>query len=60
MKTYKNWRKELCDALVRYRVVDKLLKDRMKDGDVYICEKHFTQKDIECTSNCIFYILYVP
>ena len=47
------WRENLLAVLKKYRVVDKVFKERMSSGNVYICEKHFVAKDIEFTSEYI-------
>lgn len=47
---YMEWRKNLLGILTKYRVVDKDFKKRIEKGNVYICERHFVDEDIERTS----------
>jgi len=41
-----SWRKKIHGVAKRDRVVDESLKKRLEEGDVYICEKHFTADSI--------------
>ena len=47
---YQNSRKNILSVLQRYTETDKLLREKYQNGDIYICEKHFAQEDIELTS----------
>ena len=53
---YNEWRKNLLDVLIKYRVVDKSFKKRIDDGKVYLCERHFIEQDMERTSK--FHFVY--
>ena len=44
------WRKSMEDMIRRYRVVDKLLSDRLASGKVFTCERHFKDEDFEYTA----------
>jgi len=48
---YQKWKKELVSLLSKYRIIDNILKERIKVGNVYFCEKHFSPEDMEFTSN---------
>ena len=59
---YTNWRKEIVGVLARYRVMDKTLRERVQEGKISICERHFKQEDIEYTSNVFFsyyFLVYI-
>ena len=47
---YIEWMDKIIDVVSRYRVVNKELKQKMIDGKVYICERHFLPEEIESTS----------
>jgi len=47
------WRSSLVEAIKRNREVDTTLRKRLKDGDVFICERHFRTEDIEFTSRLL-------
>ena len=55
---YNEWRNNLVDVLIKYRVVDKWLKKRINEGKVYLCERHFIEQDIERTSKFVFVYLF--
>ena len=41
----------MTSCLLKYREVDHTCKKRLENGNVYICEQHFSlEKDIEFTS----------
>ena len=46
---FTRWRNNLINAISRYRVMDKELEERIMEGKVYICERHFLPEDIEPT-----------
>ena len=50
---YNEWRKNLLDVLIKYRVVDKCFKKLISEGKVYLCERHFIEQDIERTSKFV-------
>ena len=50
---HKNWRKEIVNVVSRFRVMDKTLKERVLNGKVYVCERHFIDTDIEFTSKLL-------
>ena len=47
---YEKWRKDILAVLLRFREADEALKKRIKTGNIYVCERHFTSDDIEFTS----------
>ena len=47
---YEEWRTKILNVLIKYRVKDNKLKEKIKAGTVYICERHFQESDIEFTS----------
>ena len=47
---YTKWRKDILDVLLKYRGVDSILRERLKSGKVYVCERHFQPEDIVLTS----------
>jgi len=44
------WRNMLIESVKRFREVDAPLRKRLKDGNIFICERHFRTEDIEFTS----------
>ena len=46
---YGEWRTKILNVLIKYLVKDNKLKEKMKAGTVYICERHFQKSDIEFT-----------
>jgi len=38
---HSNWRKKVINIISRYRVLDKIFYDRLENGRVFICEKHY-------------------
>ena len=38
---YEKWRTNVLNVLIKYRVKDDKLKEKIKAGTVYICERHF-------------------
>lgn len=56
---HNNWRKKIIDVVTKYRVADKDLKQRLVDGKVYVCEKHFLPNDIEFTSELCSYLFLI-
>ena len=47
---YEEWRTNILKVLIKYRVKDDKLQEKIKAGTVYICERHFQESDIEFTS----------
>ena len=47
---YEEWKTNILNVLIKYPVKDDKLKERIKAGTVYICERHFQESDIEFTS----------
>ena len=41
------WRKELLGIIKRGREVDKIFKEQIENGKVYICERHFKPEEIK-------------
>ena len=56
---YNEWRKNLLDVLIKYRVVDKCFEKRINEGKVYLCERHFIELDIEQTSKFVIVLHFV-
>ena len=46
---HSNWRKNLVDVLSLYRVMDNSYKRSILNGEIYMCEKHFSPDNIELT-----------
>lgn len=42
----KSWREKLVDVVIRDREVDHALRDRIQRKKIYICEKHFSEDQI--------------
>ena len=40
------WRKELECIIKKYRVVDNVLHERINEGNIYTCEKHYKPEDL--------------
>ena len=38
---YEEWRTNILNVLIKYRVKDDKLKEKIKAGTVYICERRF-------------------
>ena len=38
---YEEWRRNILNVLIKYRVKDDKLKEKIKAGTVYICERRF-------------------
>lgn len=48
---YEDWRQKLINVILKYRVMsEKDLRTRIFGTGIYICERHFLPKEIECTS----------
>ena len=47
---HEEWRTKILNILIKYHVKDNKLKEKIKAGTVYICERHFQESDIEFTS----------
>ena len=49
---YQEWRKEILGVLLKYRDINLVLKEKLKNGDAdfFICERHFASDDIEYAS----------
>ena len=47
---YEEWRTEILNVLIKYRVKYNKWKEKIKAGTVYISERHFQESDIEFTS----------
>ena len=41
------WRKSWLGAILSYREKDKAFNEQIKNGNVYVCEKHFKEDDLE-------------
>ena len=41
---YENWRKELLNVICKYRVVDKVLKERIDRGKLYIYARNISNQ----------------
>lgn len=46
-----DWRNDIVKVLGKYREVDMSLRERIANGNVYICERHFKPDDIELTKS---------
>ena len=46
---YEEWRTNILNVFIKYRVKDDTLKEKIKAGTVYICQRHFQESDIEFT-----------
>ncbi len=46
---YQNWKKDILNVVTKCRHADSDLKRPIQNGNIYICEKHFKQEDIEIT-----------
>ena len=47
---YEECRANILNVLIKYHVKDNKLKEKIKAGTVYICERQFQESDIEFTS----------
>ena len=47
---YQEWKKEIVNVILKYRVADDNFKKNIQAGNVHICERHFKANDIEITS----------
>ena len=47
---YEEWRTKILNVLIKYRVKDNKLKEKIKAGTVYIYKRHFQETDIEFIS----------
>ena len=45
-----SWRNETINIVKKYRTVDPDFKRQIAAGNVYICERHYEEEDIEPTS----------
>ena len=43
-----NWRRKLVDIIMRERVIDGPLRERIKSKNVFICQLHFTEDQNFC------------
>lgn len=41
-----SWRKNVLQVIKKDRVIDQVLKKRFEEGDIFICEKHFTKESV--------------
>ena len=59
---HEEWRTKILNILIKYHVKDNKLKEKIKAGTVYICERQFQESDIEFTSkwNSIIHNLLEP
>lgn len=48
-----DWRQKCLNVVTRDRIVDKALKLRIAEGNIFICEKHFQEEDIESGNSFI-------
>ena len=55
---YTEWRKDILYLLLKYCGVDATFRERLKNGKVYICERHFLPEDIVFTSKFEEYMLF--
>ena len=44
------WKSDIVDVLLKYRELDRPLKTRISNGNIWICERHYQPSDIEFTS----------
>ena len=51
------WRNDLISIVKKYRSLDKAFYERLANGKVYICQKHFAPNDLEVNSK--FDYLYI-
>jgi len=49
------WKSSLVEAVTRTRELDTTLRKRFKNGDVFICERHFRTEHIEFTSRLFIF-----
>ncbi len=47
---YQQWKKQLLDVIKRYQVLKPSDYERMEKGKMFICYKHFEEKDMYITS----------
>ena len=55
---YTKWRKDTLDVLQKYRGVDATFRERLKNGEVFICERYYLPEDIVFTSKFEEYMLF--
>ena len=48
-----DWRSKTLNIVKKYRTVDRDFKRQIESGNIYICEKHYQEGDIELTSELI-------
>ena len=53
------WRNELVNIIKKYREVDNSFYERLANGKIWICEKHFSQDSLEINSKLILICLYI-
>ena len=55
------WRSKLLGQILKDKVADENVKQRIASGNVYVCEKHFIQECIEtCKYEFEVKIVYLP
>ena len=52
------WKSEIVTILKKYRVLDQSLKNRIDNGKVFVCERHYEESDIEYTSKLVLFSSY--
>ena len=52
---YSKWRKKLVESISKFRAVDGAFRERVLAGKVYICERHFSEEDLEFTSKLFYF-----
>ena len=59
---YKGCRERIVNVLSKYRVIDKYERQRIAEGKYFICDRHYSDEDIEYTSKYYYdfvgYALY--
>lgn len=46
---YTQWRNDILAVVYCYREADPVFKARVKNGRAFICEKHYSESDMEFT-----------
>ena len=45
------WRENIVRVIGKYRVLDAAFYNRLKNGKVFVCERHYAPEDIELSSS---------
>ena len=54
---YEGWRNNIINVLTKYREMNiSELKERVMKGNVYICDRHYADEDIEYTGKFPFWL----